>query len=183
MAVSRSFLPGLTETSVSDGRVRAEYTRGMDPLVRPFGNATRRRQRASVNEATSPSLETRSRRRYIPAGCFIARFAAWPLRVTRLTEILIESETNPSRPSLVPPSNSVFDYNPPPRNLRFLTHSLPSPFFLSFHFFFFFFSLPSLPSPSPWNFLFPPESIASLASLLRSARPFFGRRRMEGEGS
>lgn len=55
MAVSHSFLPGLTETSVSD--VRAESTRGMDPLVRPFGNVTRRR--ASVNESKSrDSLET-----------------------------------------------------------------------------------------------------------------------------
>lgn len=39
----------------------------------------------------------RSSNRWCYTGsCFIARFAAWPPRVTRLTEILIESETTPS---------------------------------------------------------------------------------------
>jgi len=55
----------------------------------------------------SPTMEERrglaaGRRRRSPnrcytGGCFIARFAAWPPRVTRLTEILIESETTPSQ--------------------------------------------------------------------------------------
>lgn len=39
------------------------------------------------------SLLLSSTNRCYTGGCFIARFAAWPPRVTRLTEILIESET------------------------------------------------------------------------------------------
>lgn len=53
----------------------------------------RRRQAQRHDDPAAAGRRSPSDRCYT-GGCFIARFAAWPLRVTRLTEILIESETS-----------------------------------------------------------------------------------------
>lgn len=63
---------------------------------------TREHARDVANDGGATGVGCTSRRRRSPnrcytGGCFIARFAAWPPRVTRLTEILIESETTPSQ--------------------------------------------------------------------------------------
>lgn len=71
--------------------------------MRAFGNGTRGGGDAvdagvyvatTAGDIQSCLVDGPSNRCYT-GGCFIARFAAWPLRVTRLTEILIESETTP----------------------------------------------------------------------------------------
>ena len=61
-----------------------ENARAMSPTTK------KRRGLAAGRRRPSPN-------RCYTGGCFIARFAAWPPRVTRLTEILIESETTPSQ--------------------------------------------------------------------------------------